>query len=108
MPRRRLTRWPVFGGARRICASWSSRKLPLSWHGAEPITRHSLAESLLPASTPGKGQNVANEVRRDHNPYDPLPDLEADLVHLRVGVMPAAGGMPAAPAAKTATRPGKN
>jgi hypothetical protein len=77
--------------------------LSLSWHGAEPITRHGLAESLLPASTPGEGQNVANEVRRVHNPYDRLPDLETDLVHLRVGVMPAAGGMTAAPAAKIAT-----
>jgi len=50
-----------------------------------------------------EGQNVTTEYRWADNQYSRLPEQAADLVRLRVDVIVAAGGEPAALAAKAAT-----
>ena len=49
------------------------------------------------------GENVAIEYRWAENQADRLPDLAADLVRQRVGVIVSSGGIPVALAAKAAT-----
>jgi putative ABC transport system substrate-binding protein len=50
-----------------------------------------------------EGENVAIEYRWAENQADRLPDLAADLVRRRVGVIVSSGGVPVAFAAKEAT-----
>src|SRR4051794_3872368 len=50
-----------------------------------------------------EGENVAIEYRWAENQANRLPDLAADLVRQRVGVMVASGGIPVVFAAKAAT-----
>ena len=51
-----------------------------------------------------EGQNVAVEYRWAQSQYDRLPELAADLVRQRVGVIAATGGEPTPQVAKAATQ----
>ena len=51
-----------------------------------------------------EGQNIAIEYRYTEGNRDRYPELLAELVHLKVDIIVAAGGSPGTPAAKNATK----
>src|SRR4030095_344478 len=51
-----------------------------------------------------EGQNIASEYRYTEGKFDRLPELAAELVHLKVDIIVVAGGGPLVRAAKNATK----
>src|SRR4249920_885129 len=91
---------------------------PLAVHGQQPPPVIGFLSSRSPGESAGvvaafrtglreagfvEGQNVAIAFRWAEGNYDRLPALAAELVGLRVALIFAAGGPPAALAAKAAT-----
>lgn len=93
--------WPLVARAQQSAmpvVGYLSSRSPSESAAVAAAFRQGLAEAGFIV-----GQNVAIEYRWAEGHYDRLPALAAELVHLKVAAILAAGGPPSAVAAKEAT-----
>jgi putative ABC transport system substrate-binding protein len=99
----------VFGVSVAVVSAQQPKKVPRIGYlsNTEPSLESARAEAIrLALRERGyiEGQNIAIEYRYAEQKLDRLPDLAAELVHLEVDIIVAAGGTLTARAAKNATK----